>query len=86
MAKHFNKDDYTDEELISVQPICPKFLCPHCLGRNWVKITTFKTPPGARLWHASTVCNTCDKPVKWLCDPDKTIAFQTDAMHRPIGL
>jgi hypothetical protein len=86
VAKNFDKKDYTDEELISVQSIKPRFLCPHCMGRSWADSTTFKTPPGARLWTASSVCNACEKKVRWLIDPDRTMELQTEKMHRPIGL
>lgn len=85
MAFKFNKDDYTEEELISVQPVHPRFACPHCGGRNWAKTSTFNTIPGDKLWPASTACNTCDKAVKWLIDPDRPVSMQTAKMHRPMG-
>lgn len=85
MAPKFDKRDYSEEELISVQRVHPKFLCPNCGGYNWDEQSVFQTPPGARLWRGVSVCKGCKANINWLIDPDRTIEFQTPKMHRPIG-
>jgi len=75
---------YTEEDLKSVQPCHPTFVCPHCKQRHWENKTLFHSTP-TRLWKSETKCLKCAKCVRWLVDPDKTIEEQSEEMHRPIG-
>lgn len=79
-----DKNGYTPSELLTTMDIVPKFRCPHCLESSWINQTMLRTTP-TKLWMASTPCGNCEKSVRWLLDPDKTVEFQTDTMHRPIG-
>lgn len=85
MADKPSREDYTEEELISVQPVKPLFRCPRCGTDKWAETTTFKTPPTDRLWRAYSHCKVCKKDVSWLIDPDRTVALQSAKMHRPMG-
>lgn len=79
-----DRNGYSPQELVSVMDICPTFACPHCKKANWLKMTTIRTTP-TRLWLATTPCISCEKNIRWMLDPDRTVALQSDQMHRPIG-
>ena len=84
MADKEKELGYTQDDLVSIQAIKPRFACPHCGGKSWNPLSNIHTSP-TRLWRATSTCVTCTKQARWLLDPDLPIELQTEKMHKPLG-